>query len=178
MRVRRGATVINRTLSDTGITLPRREVPYCTWCREPVDEPRRRSWHSGCVVWYLASRGQCGVYGAYKGRMSPEYNTPGYDDYWEDLEKVNRCVTCGSTSHLEHEHHLGISVAVALGRKAVMVAFMPDNLRYLCHDCHVVKTKQDRVILSLLRGTFKPPPPPSPQMTLPGLTDRGAPRVT
>ena len=39
---------------------------------------------------------------------------------------------------------------------------MPDNLRYMCHDCHVAKTKKDRTILAMLRGKLKMPISHSP----------------
>ena len=70
------------------------------------------------------------------------------------------CAECGGDKVLEIDHALAISVAVELGPRAVMRAFMPDNLQNLCHDCHARKTTRDRRLLKILRDGIAPPPTP------------------
>ena len=50
---------------------------------------------------------------------------------------------CGDPSD-EMDHRLAIEVARALGPAAMLRAFTPENLRWLCRDCHRRKTDQDR----------------------------------
>ena len=167
-RVNAGASVQNRRLY-----LPYRfgqRYRFCTWCGEPVDEPRRRYWHSECVIWDAASKCTLTPYGAFKRRLPP-YSASGHmwEEYYADWSSYCACAVCGKVGfdrerrrydggrrRLEVDHELAISVAVELGPRAIMRAFMPDNLRYLCHDCHVRKTTVDRAVLKILRG-IEPP---------------------
>ena len=51
---------------------------------------------------------------------------------------------CGDPSD-EMDHRLAINVARALGPVAMLRAFTPDNLRWLCKSCHRRKTRQNRL---------------------------------
>ena len=154
-RVRCGAVVQDRRLVDTGLGF-RRSYKVCTWCQRPTDEPRRRYWHSECAVWHGASRCSINPHTAKKLRNIPYSPTREvYEEYFSDYDPS--CVQCGSTKLPEIEHELAISVAVALGPDAIIRAFMPDNLRWMCHDCHVEKTRRDRLILKMVKGTIRLP---------------------
>ena len=187
-RMNAGAKVRGRQLvAPTGL-FPERRFRICSWCWGATDEPRRRYWHSECMIWNSAAKCTLTPYAAMKGRLVPEYDGPEYaayfDKWWDRC-----CATCGVRGagygkkwdgryELEIEHELAISVAVELGRRAIMRAFCPGNLRYLCHDCHAAKTRQDRIILKYLRrGMGDPPAPRVPQLAF-GFTGEKATKVT
>ena len=50
----------------------------------------------------------------------------------------------------EMDHRLAINVAHALGPVAMLRAFTPDNLRWLCRSCHRSKTRQDMRLAKFL----------------------------
>ena len=50
----------------------------------------------------------------------------------------------------ERDHRLAIEVARTLGPAAMLRAFTPDNLRWLCRSCHRRKTGQDRRLAKFL----------------------------
>ena len=52
------------------------------------------------------------------------------------------CEICGNPSN-EMDHRLAIEIARALGLAAMLRAFTPENLRWLCRGCHRHKTRQD-----------------------------------
>ena len=181
-RVRAGAYVDGRALTTYGLMGFNNNVYLvCTWCHEPVDEPRRRYWHSHCAVWNQAAKATLGPWAAHVGRLAPyDVGGPEWVEYHKGHDVFHRCVTCGATedrpegwqfgdpvAKLEIEHELAISVAVKLGPAGVMRAFMPDNLRWLCHSCHSDKTQRDRVILKILTDGIRPPRPPAPPKPLP-----------
>ena len=56
---------------------------------------------------------------------------------------------CGDPSD-EMDHRLAIEVARALGPAAMLRAFTPENLRWLCRSCHRRKTRQDRRLAKFL----------------------------
>ena len=58
------------------------------------------------------------------------------------------CEICGEPS--DEIHRLAINVARALGPAAILRAFTPDNLRWLCRSCHRRKTRQDRKLAKFL----------------------------
>ena len=81
-----------------------------------------------------------------------------------------RCLITGSSHHLyypkeagprvclcggpatELDHTLAIGVAKRLGARFYIRALLPENLRWLCHDCHVAKTTFDRTFMRSLDG--------------------------
>ena len=181
-RVRAGARIDGRILSVRGLSQFYAGLDYaariCQWCNESLDdEPRRRYRHSECMIWRDAAESRVDPYQAFKRRPPPYNGTrEEWDEYYRDAKGRSVCVDCGKTPGrmdrgLEIDHELPISVAAELGPEAVMRCFTPDNVRYLCHDCHVEKTKRDRVILKILRTGIEPPPPPPPPPFLPLFPD-------
>ena len=97
----------------------------CRWCYEPTAHIRTR-WHSYCLNAYRVASGQ----------------------HPEQIQKT-LCEICGSQPD-EIDHRLAIEVARALGPAAMLRAFTPDNLRWLCRGCHRRKTRQDRLLAKFL----------------------------
>lgn len=106
----------------------------CRWCEQPTRNKRGR-WHEDCVLAYSMAMGK---------QVRTITNEP--------LLGPGDCVLCGAVG-AELDHEVALSVAHATGdEKALLWAYTLDNLRWLCHDCHVVKTKQDRQMLRWLEG--------------------------
>ena len=99
----------------------------CRWCYERTDSPRTR-WHRYCLNFYWVASGQ-----------PPN-----------EIQHT-LCEICGNMAE-ELDHRLSIEVARGLGRAALLRAFVPGNLRWLCHECHRRKTRQDRVLAKFVRG--------------------------
>ena len=97
----------------------------CRWCYEPTASIKTR-WHPYCLNAYRVASGQ-----------HPEEIQP------------TLCEICGEPSD-EMDHRLAINVARALGPAAMLRAFTPDNLRWLCRSCHRRKTRQDRRLAKFL----------------------------
>ena len=97
----------------------------CRWCYENTSTLKRR-WHSYCLTAYWIASGQ-----------KP-------DEIQHTL-----CEICGNIA-TELDHRLSIVVARTLGRGALLRAFSPGNLRWLCKDCHRGKTRQDRRLAKFL----------------------------
>ena len=91
----------------------------CRWCYEPTASIRTR-WHLYCLNAYRVASGQ-----------------------HPDEIQHTLCEMCGGPSD-EMDHRLAIEVARALGPAAMLRAFTPDNLRWLCRSCHRRKSGQDR----------------------------------
>ncbi len=98
----------------------------CRWCYPKTANPDSR-WHDYCLNFYWVASGQ-----------QPE-----------EIQHT-LCEICGNEA-TELDHRMAIEVARTLGRNAMLRAFMPDNLRWLCSDCHKRKTKQDRRLARFLR---------------------------
>ena len=62
---------------------------------------------------------------------------------------------CGDPSD-EMDHRLAIEVTRALGPAAMLRAFTPDNLRWLCRDFHRRKTRQGRRLAKFLSAVGCP----------------------
>ena len=97
----------------------------CRWCYELTASPTTR-WHRYCLNAYRVASGQ-----------------------HPDEIQHTLCEICGDPSD-EMDHRLAIEVARALGPAAMLRAFTPDNLRWLCRDCHRRKTRQDRRLAKFL----------------------------
>ena len=65
--------------------------------------------------------------------------------------QMTMCEGCGGTAD-ELDHRLAISVARALGPTALRRAFVQENLRWLCRECHRRKTRFDRRLARYLRS--------------------------
>ena len=174
-RVRAGAKVVDRQLNVSGLGFPERRNKTCTWCWEPVDEPRKRYWHSHCAVWQAATKCQLSPYAAERGLIPSELlnGDRAAEDVYFAGWYARCCAVCeltpswqGDDAGLEIDHRLGIAIAVELGPRAVMRAYLPSNLQYLCQKCHKAKTKQDAGILKILRRGMEKYPKPKPERTL------------
>ena len=120
----------------------------CTWCGLPATAERtgrKLKWHNSCIRYYRAAAGQ---------QLS--------------IEEVRRarpdtCI-CGSARPYELDHRLAIGVAQRLaerlGRKVYACAFLENNLWWLCHDCHTVKTNFDRSWMRQLDNPDEDKPAP------------------
>ena len=97
----------------------------CRWCYERTAHIKTR-WHPYCLNAYRVASGQ----------------------HPEEMQHT-LCEVCGGPSD-EMDHHLAINVARALGPAAMLRAFTPDNLRWLCRSCHRRKTQQDRKLAKFL----------------------------
>lgn len=147
------AHIVLRGLTATRTIVPKmtsvgRPAGVCIWCDRDTESKRTR-WHHWCIGAYLIARGQTNI-PAYKPKQKQlvsESPDRLYDYEWE------QCEICGERAQ-ELDHALALSVARFLGRRAILRAFWIDNLRWLCHDCHAVKTGSDR-----LRARSRPPPP-------------------
>ena len=97
----------------------------CRWCYERTSNIKTR-WHLHCLNAYRVASGQ----------------------HPEEIQHT-LCEMCGDPSD-EMDHRLAIEVALMLGPAAMLRAFTPDNLRWLCRSCHRHKTKQDRRLAKFL----------------------------
>ena len=97
----------------------------CRWCYERTAHIKTR-WHSYCLNAYRVASGQ-----------------------HPDQIQHTLCEMCGAPSD-EMDHRLAIDVARALGPDAMLRAFIPKNLRWLCRSCHRRKTRQDRLLSKFL----------------------------
>ena len=91
----------------------------CRWRYERTANIKTR-WHLYCLNVYRVASGQ-----------------------HPDEIQHTLCEICGNPSD-EMDHRLAIEVARALGPAAMLRAFTPDNLCWLCRDCHRRKTRHDR----------------------------------
>ena len=90
----------------------------CTWCGLPT-KSKGRKWHHSCVEYYRLAAGQ-------HSNVQKLYQ-----------ERPERC-RCGAGRPTEIDHILAIGVAQRLGRRAYVRAFLPENLHWICRDCHAV----------------------------------------
>ena len=101
------------------------ENGICRWCYERTAHIRTH-WHAYCLNAYRVASGQ----------------------HPEEIQHT-LCEMCGDPSD-EMDHRLAINVARALGPAAMLRAFTPENLRWLCRSCHRRKTRQDRRLAKFL----------------------------
>ena len=97
----------------------------CRWCYELTASLTTR-WHRYCLNAYRVASGQ-----------------------HPDEIQHRLCEICGNPSD-EMDHRLAIEVAKTPGPAAMLHAFTPDNLRWLCRGCHKRKTRQDRRLAKFL----------------------------
>ena len=110
-----------------------RHWPYpgvCWWCHERVENRRARKWHTRCLRYFFAARG-------ITAQLAP----------WGEL-CANGCGALGK----QLDHHVAIGVAGRTSERELLRAFLPENLRWLCHACHAQKTGQDRREMNRLDG--------------------------
>ena len=127
-------------LRGKGVLLAHRGI--CRWCKLPIAEKRRSLWHEDCVPAYWAATGnQSGLVGYFFRQHCAVHDA----DPW--------CEQCGPGSNgvVELDHRDALSVAWASGDERRMLrALTLNNLRWLCHDCHKVKTGDDRRLMNEL----------------------------
>ena len=132
----RGLLIHYRERPATGRRLIKSHLPKergrCNWCRQAVDEKGKVLWHSSCAQWAEVAFG-------------------GYPYAYMRATRDYHCEQCGGADQIEYDHTLSIAVARELGGNAVIRAFCLDNVRYLCHSCHLDKTKRDLALLKSLR---------------------------
>ena len=133
----------------------------CTWCgltAISAKTGRKLKWHNSCAFYYRLAAGQ----------HSSER------DFALRRTKPAVC-KCGRGEPSEVDHILSIGVAArlsqTLGTKVYVLAFLPENLQWICHRCHSAKTRFDRAWMRLLDGLVeekpKPKEPePSPQLSM------------
>lgn len=127
----------------------------CVWCKRPTED--RTTWHNDCLFAYFVARGRV------------------VDMYQRPVIKQGPCEECGGNAE-EIDHRIALGVAARSERRLWVRAWWIGNLRWLCHDCHVVKTTADRLLMNALDreaaaradgteqiGMF---PPPSPEDAL------------
>lgn len=130
----------------------------CIWCFQPLDGAARR-WHPECVRWYLVARGQVVQAGGGRYLIDPgPCDRCGKDPIEED--GLNDIGERRDPQHLmriygfEVDHRLALSIARANrddGDPDWWRAWTPGNLRWLCHECHGEKTRDDRRDLAAKR---------------------------
>lgn len=99
----------------------------CRWCGDPA-ATIDLTWHRYCLDAYYVASGQ---------RPS-------------ELQRT-MCEICAGPSD-ELDRRLAINVARALGPEALRRAFVQENLRWLCRECHLRKTRFDRLLARYLRA--------------------------
>ena len=128
--LRRGRFLYGRKLIDLGdlYNTGCRRKYRCRWCHLPVSNRRRSYCDDDC---------QRQLHSVLGYRVFPTT--------WS----LAKCVQCGqpwsweARQGLEVDHELPIFRARKLGHKAMIAAFLLDNLRWLCRECHRQKTTAD-----------------------------------
>ena len=135
----------------------------CRWCGQPT-KTLRHQWHKDCIAWYLTATGSVKPP---DGRVhkGPLWSHTRWDEWGEDWDgkkrrkKVTLCCECKTEPYTEIDHILALSIAWELrkrGDRRWWRAWTPGNLRPLCHECHNLKTREDRGELSRLqKGQLK-----------------------
>ena len=149
----------------------------CKWCGEDIPkEARAHYWHTECgKIFEHAKARYKPVYNEYRRKphvdcasCGKQLKTGWYfskdnkawflnkhgDREWDDETKTWFWT---NAVEVEWDHALAIGVAQRIGTAiALYRAYHPNNLRPLCHDCHVKKTATDRRLMSKLDGKWKP----------------------
>ena len=121
----------------------RRYDGHCRWCGGKTDyglgykRARPRAWHLSCLPYYFAATGvdaRAGVW-ATDGAFHAAY-------------PITACAECGRDDLAyrgrgELDHRVAIALAARQGLREYARAFLPDNLQWLCSDCHKAKTASD-----------------------------------
>ena len=118
----------------------------CRWCgTEAVSDKGRK------LAWHNSPNGGCFRYFAAVRCMGPV--TAG--KYPKPLYPVTSCAECGESPGKELDHQVALGVALKDGPRAYVRALLPTNLRWLCHDCHVRKTAEDRRMMTWRRSQVR-----------------------
>ena len=116
-------------------------VGICRWCQRATGD--NTIWHKPCLTAYFLAQGL----------------TVGFGQY---LLERHAC-PCGAEEYLELDHRVSLVLAKARGdRRGLLRAYTVGNLQWLCHDCHRIKTAEDRRKINNVRAgrpeDWTPPP--------------------
>ena len=140
------------------------EWGVCRWCGLSVGRKRGRArrWHRSCYVWFRIGRGQIISTGETALPFGAvEFSHSHCDDHPESEGAAwcarEICQGCGKPSpgRLELDHIMAIALAHRLGEFFYRRAFSPTNLWWICRDCHLAKTKFDRMCMRRLDENWK-----------------------
>ena len=112
---------------------------WCFWCHLPAANRRRTYCSDDCRQQRDAVLGY---------RVFPIFPS---------VLSQAQCVDCGQRDTWKHplnmevDHELSIHLARQISMKALVAAFLLDNLRWLCANCHKQKTAADRREISIAR---------------------------
>ena len=95
----------------------------CPWCNEASSEPTP-GWHPLCQRYYFAARGA--THYEQNGKTLP-------------LVAKKPCAKCGGIAH-EINHIMPLGIARKTGGANHLKAWTPQNLQWLCSECHAGKT--------------------------------------
>ena len=115
-----------------------RKRGQCQWCKQPT-EPAKL-WHKDCAIAYRIAAGNI--------------NHASGRDFKSGWKRCAICNAGKSISKIEIDHVLALSIAVEhkkAGCRKWWKAWTLNNLRPLCRQCHVAKTKSDRQLLAHLQ---------------------------
>ena len=96
----------------------------CSWCQRSCSKSKK--WHRPCLQAYGAARG-----------------LTKWPNKSRSLLRAAACEECGKPG-TEIDHRLAIGIAHLKGRRYILRAFLLSNLRWLCSECHRIKTAADR----------------------------------
>ena len=108
----------------------------CKWCGVPARSIKtgcKRLWHDECLRFYTVAMG-------IRGSL-----TTGF------VIRRSPC-PCGAAG-TELDHKLAIGLARRQGIRSFLRAFLPDNLQWRCHECHLRKTRADRMAMKGLTSS-------------------------
>ena len=128
----------------------------CLWCHDPA-RSKAHSWHPDCVLYYVSASGKrqtmggkwvcppspCGLCGHVGGGV-PRFHAAGQET------NGARRFDWDYVGGMELDHRVAIGVAARTGSREHARAFLPDNLWWLCSDCHRDKTKADKARMAAL----------------------------
>ena len=139
-----------------GLAAP--EWGVCRWCGLSVERRRGRArrWHRSCYIWFRIGRGQILGTGETALPFGAVEFSHSHCDHPESEGAAwcarEICQGCGKPSpgRLELDHIMAIALAHRLGEFFYRRAFSPTNLWWICRDCHLAKTKFDRMCMRRL----------------------------
>ena len=108
----------------------------CKFCGLPTDRPRQM-WHKECVVAYKVATGDHSIWWSYQSPNDPK--APG---------QCAACRTRRAVWEIDHIVPLGVAARrYHLGDRRWWRAWWVENLQWLCRECHLQKTREDRQLM-------------------------------
>ena len=138
----------------------------CPWCLLPGDADRV-AWHPACALYYSAARG-----------LSASWVPSGKLDVYGRAIPLTEVVpdhtcTCGGIG-AELDHRFALALAFRFGVRAWVRAMTPQNLQWLCGQCHKEKTRTDLNAMAYHDYAMRPRTPKDwrmPQFKMQGLLE-------